>query len=203
MNNLFKIDENEIRGEYYYQFDEIAKRILNKLILKTPTESYLIREIEFYYSSKNHTDFYCHKNDKQLTNTELYFHRFKNPEKYLKLKMKGIDITCGKSPNFFGGVLIRCLQSIRTGEIITGIGTITNIIIDEIGGADVISNFFKNKENVFDQNSIIHLAETKNNKLKIYKKSRMGLTLKKEDSDEFYFSAKYNYFTYPEIEVLD
>jgi len=34
------------------------------------------------------------------------------------------------------------------------------------------------------------------------KKYRQGLNLKKEDADKFYLNSKYNYFTYPEIEVL-
>jgi hypothetical protein len=73
--------------------------LLNHTELITKENSYRIREIEFYYYSVIHTDFYCHKNKRQLTGQKLYFHRFKDPEKYERLKQKGMDITVGNGIN--------------------------------------------------------------------------------------------------------
>ena len=60
-------------------------------------------------------DFYCHKNERQLTNQKLYFHRFKDPvkdpEKYERLKQKGMDITVGNGESIFGGILIRTIEN--------------------------------------------------------------------------------------------
>ncbi len=201
MKDIFKIQTKKHK-EQFIEFDRIAKLLLNRCIFQTPKESYLIREIEFYYSSGDHTDHYCHENPRQLTNSRLYFHRFNNPEKYKKLRRKGIDITIGDDSNVYGGILIRTLQNIKTKEVISGIGKITNEIIDEIGGAEIITTIYENDNSILDQNSILRLLETENNNLTIYKKQRIGLNRKESDSDGFYHSAKYNYFTYPEIEVL-
>jgi len=196
-----KID-NDNKEQIFSEFNRVAKILLNETIIKTPCESYLIREIEFYYFSKNHLDYYCHKNERQLSNSRLYFHRFKNFDTYKRLKQKGIDITIGNNSNHFGGILLRTLQNFKTKEIISGIGNITNKIIDEIGGAKVISTIYEKDYDIFHENSILKFIKTKNNKLKIYKRQRIGLNFKKEDSDKFFLMAKYNFFTYPEIEEL-
>ena len=107
----FDIKENDNRELFQLEFDRIAKRILGEYLLVTPKQSYVIREIEFYYFSEHHQDYYCHKNPKQLTNSNFYFHRYVSPEKYLNLKQKGIDLTIGNSYNCYGGVLIRAIQN--------------------------------------------------------------------------------------------
>ncbi len=202
MKNLFKIEAKKDKKQLSIEFDKIAKKLLTEFLLKTPQEDYLIREIEFYYFTEKHSDYYCHKNERQKSNSKLYFHRFKNPERYLNLKQKGIDITIGNESNISGGILIRTLQNISTLEIITGIGKITNMIIKEIGGAEIISKIYENNFDIFHKESILQFIETENNNLRVYKKQRIGLNLKEVDSDGFFHTAKYNYFTYPEIDEL-
>lgn len=202
MNETLTIKEHNNREEYQSDFDRIAKTLLNHTILKTIENSYRIREIEFYYHSAIHTDFYCHKNDRQLKNQRLYFHRFKDPEKYVRLKHKGIDITLGNGEEIFGGILIRAIENIETNEIITGIGNLANQIIIDIGGTFSILELYESNKNIFDSTGPIYLDTGKENSFKIFKKIRQGLNLAKEDVDKFYLDSKYNYFTYPEIEVL-
>lgn len=202
MNDTLTIFEHEKREEYQSDFDRIAKVLLNHTELITDKNIYRIREIEFYYYSVIHKDFYCHKNERQLTNQKLYFHRFKDAEKYERLKQKGIDITIGNGESTFGGILIRAIENEKTKEIITGIGNLTNQIISDINGTFSILELYKSDKNIFDSTGLIFLNTGKNNRLKIFKKHRQGLNLKKEDTDKFYLNSKYNYFTYPEIEVL-
>jgi hypothetical protein len=202
MNDTFTIHEHNKREYYQYDFDRIAKVLLNQTELIAKINFYRIREIEFYCFSNNHTDFYCHKNERQLQNLRLYFHNIKDPEKYLILKRKGIDITIGNGNSIFGGVLIRAIENVKTNEILTGIGNITNQIINDIGGTFLIQDIYKADKNIFDLSSLIHLKTTPDNGLKIFKKHRQGLRLKEEDSESFYLNSKYNYFTYPEIELL-
>lgn len=202
MNDTLTIKEHDIREDYQSDFDRIAKVLLNHTELITKENSYRIREIEFYYYSANHTDFYCHKNERQLTNQRLYFHRFKDPVKYVRLKQKGIDITLGKGDSIFGGILIRTIENTKTNEIITGIGNLTNQIISDIDGTFSILELYKSDKNIFDSSGLIYLKDGQNNGLKIFKKHRQGINLKKEDTDKFYLDSKCNYFTYPEIEVL-
>ncbi|NOZ45587.1 MAG: hypothetical protein GXO79_02275 [Chlorobi bacterium] len=202
MNDIFTIRKNEKRDDYQYDFDRIAKILLNQTELVTRVNSYRIREIEFYYYSHIHTDFYCHKNKRQLTNQRLYFHRFKDPEKYARLKQKGIDITIGNGETIFGGILIRAIENVETNEIITGIGNLTNQIIEDIDGTLSILELYESDKNIFDSSGLVYLKDGQKNVLKIFKKHRQGLNLKKEGTDKFYLNSKYNYFSYPEIEVL-
>lgn len=202
MNDTLTINEHDKREEYQSDFDRIAKVLLNHTELITKKNSYRIREIEFYYYSVIHTDFYCHKNERQLSNQKLYFHRFKDSEKYERLKQKGIDITVGNGESIFGGILIRAIENVKTNEIITGIGNLTNQIISDINGTFSILELYKSNKNIFDSSGLIFLKTGQSNGFKIFKKHRQGLNLKKEDTDKFYLDSKYNYFTHPEIEVL-
>ena len=199
MNDLLNIINFKKREEYQAEFDRIARKLLNSYKLITPENIYIIREIEFYYYAENHTDFYCHKSNRQLNKSTFYFHRFKDPEKYLRLRQKGIDITFGNQKNTYGGILIRAIQNIDSGDVFTGIGKLTNQIIDEISGAKEIQKLYESDDNVFNKSSCLHLLYSDNNRLKIFKKCRQGLNQKTSDSDEFYLNAAYNYFTYPEI----
>jgi len=202
MKNIFEINQHKNRNDYSLEFDRIAKEILNSYILKTPENEYKIKEIEFYYFLNNyHMDYYCHKDMRQKLNSQLYFHRFKYPEKYRNKRQKGIDLTFGLN-NSFGGILIRLLQNIKTQKYITGIGNITNQILEDINGAETITKIYEQNENVFSDNSIIKLIKSENEKSNIYKKQRIGLNLKKLDTDMFFLNAKYNYFTYPIIEKV-
>jgi hypothetical protein len=202
MDKTLTITEHKNREDYQFDFDKIAKLLLNQIELITKESAYRIREIEFYYYSDNHTDFYCHKNERQKKSNRLYFHRFKDPEKYDRLKRKGIDITIGNGSSNFGGILIRAIENIKTKKILIGIGNLTNQIITEIGGTFVIKDIYDSNKSVFDSSAQIHLKSASDNGFKIYKKQRQGLNMKKEDLRSFYLNSKYNYFTYPLIEIL-
>ena len=199
MTDRFNILEKDTRDSFYTEFDRIAKKLLNKFQLKTLKNLYLIRELEFYYYSENHKDCYCHKNPRQLLNSSFYFHRFKDPEKYGRLKQKGIDITIGNTKDSYGGILIRAIQDCKSNEIITGIGNLTNRIIEDIGGTEEINGLYELNNCALNSDSGLRLESTQNNGLKIFKKPRQGLNHKKEDSERFFINAFYNYFTYPEI----
>lgn len=202
MEENFIINEHNKKEDYQSDFNRIAKILLNQTELIAQKESYLIREIEFYYYSANHTDFYCHTNSRQLTSNKLYFHRFRDPEKYNRSKWKGLDITIGKNNSIYGGILIRAIENVKTKEIITGIGKLTDQLITDIGGTSIIQKIYEADNSIFDPSALIHLKSIPDNKLGIFKKHRQGLNLKKEDNGSFYLDVKYNYFTYPKVEVL-
>lgn len=113
-----------------------------------------------------------------------------------------MDITVGNGESIFGGILIRTIENEKTKEIITGIGNVANRIISDMNGTSGIRELYKYDKNIFDPTGLVFLKTGQNNGLKIFKKHRQGLNLKKEDADKFYLNSKYNYFTYPEIEVL-
>lgn len=120
MEETLIIKEHNNFEDYQSDFDRIARVLLNKVELVTKENVYRIREIEFYYYSPNHNDFYCHKHERQRTCNRLYFHRFKSPASYDKLKFKGLDITNGND-NSYGGILIRAIENTKSNEILTGI----------------------------------------------------------------------------------
>lgn len=202
MSGFLNIPSRECKEDYLAEFDWIAKMLLNDYQLVTPKNNYIIREIEFYYYSNIHQDCYCHKSPRQLTNSNLYFHRFKDHEKYQRLKQKGIDITIGDGKNCYGGILIRAIQNINSGDVFTGIGNITNLLIEEIGGTAMISRLYSMDNCIFNEDSSLRLKLTDNFKYKVYKKSRQGLNFKENDINKYYINAKYNYFSYPEIEYV-
>ena len=202
MSHNFTINEHNKKEDYQSDFDRIAKVLLNEKELVTQENFYRIREIEFYYYSAKHTDLYCHRNDRQLKNNSLYFHRFKDPEKYVRLKQKGIDITRGNGKTIYGGILIRAIENTKTNEIFTGIGKLTNRVISDIGSTFVIQDIYNADKSIFDSSALIYLKPVEGNGLRIFKKRRQGLNLKKDDTGGFYLDSKYNYFTYPVIEEL-
>ncbi|WP_038250916.1 hypothetical protein [Ghiorsea bivora] len=205
MKEALFINKHDNKEGYQTDFDKIAKVLLNRAELKVNKTAYRIIEIEFYYHAANHIDVYCHKNPRQRKSQRLYFHRFNESGKYDALRRKGIDITLGDENEVYGGILIRAVENIRTKKIITGIGKLTNQIIDGVGGAnrtDSVRKIYKEDKNIFDSSGMVYLQSSQENSLPIFKKQRQGLNQKKGDEDKFYLDVKYNYFTYPEIEVL-
>ena len=202
MTDLLNIIDFKEKEEFQSEFDRIAKEILHNYHLVTPVDSYIIREIEFYYFSKTHQDNSCHQNKRQLLNSRFYFHRFKDPSKYLNQKRKGIDITFGNNMENFGGILIRAIQSVKTHDVLLGIGNISNRIIFELGGPNKILDLYRIDNDVFDKTALLHLAKEDINEFKIFRKGRQGLLLDKNVVNKFFLNASYNYFTYPELTEL-
>jgi len=206
MNQALFINEYNHRDAYQSDFDRVAKVLLNRSELKVNKTAYRIIEIEFYYDSPNHTDFYCHRALRQLRNQRLYLHRFNESGKYDALRRKGLDITIGNEKGIYGGILIRAIENVETNKIITGIGKLTNQILDDVGGVnrtDSVLKLYSEDKDIFDSSGLIYLENVEDNRLPIFKKQRQGLNKKKYDKDKFYLDAKYNYFTYPNIEVLE
>ena len=82
MRNFLSASTHRNKEEFIKEFDRIAEIILNRTELLTIKDTFLIREIEFYYYSQAHTDIYCHKHERQGRNARFYFHRYTNPKSY-------------------------------------------------------------------------------------------------------------------------
>lgn len=116
------ISEDDIPG----YFDETAKLLFNEYCIKTGEELFRLTEIEFYLFSENHPDEYVHKKDRQKEPALWYFHG------------SGMDITFGNRMDF-GGILLRGMMNIRTGEFISG-------------PLNVVHELFKSSKSVQDTN---------------------------------------------------
>lgn len=165
-------------------FDEIANQLMNYYCLKVGDSEFRITECEIYYREMGgpHNDVYVHTEKPQLTLGQLYLN-----------KAGGFDITFGKDldndkENIYGGILIRGVRNIKTGE---RFNKITKIVIE----------FFDKIGNIIDENRTISINKINNELLKmsegsdskIIKVNRHNLNYKTEDIDRKYFNKPYRY----------
>ena len=225
-NLLYLVSKNNTSIEDIVRtFDTIAVELLLGTKIVTPFNQFYFREIEFYFSSEHHKhkDPYIHsKLDGKVLRQgdfgEWYFHRFNETESFLRSTRNGVDITFGnKTENIFGGILIRKIQNLKSGEIITGINNVVfallNLKRNEKGNVSSESNL-KNKlkdiamgfgEQVFDLNKPIHLENERNSLVPIFKKSRNDLSesVKKTKDHENYYEAPYCYFIDNTLSIIN
>ncbi|XWV25561.1 hypothetical protein QJ856_gp0193 [Tupanvirus deep ocean] len=123
-----ELDFNSIDEEYFY---DIANIILNGCYLLVKKTKFRIMEIEFYLKCKSHNDPYTHCDPDQLLMHTFYFHKFKTGT-YKAGTFKGMDLTFGsEKDNAYFGILVRCIQNIKTGDIIEGPCNVVNRILKE------------------------------------------------------------------------
>lgn len=101
-------------------FHRISDELMNNFQISAGNEEYRIAELEFYWHSTYHKDPYVHKNERQKTTSEWYFHG------------SGMDITFGNDESY-GGILIRAISDINTGEYYYGPIVCVSKIFSTIG----------------------------------------------------------------------
>lgn len=138
-------------------FNKFVIILLNGAHLVIGGHLYRLGEIELYYFTDKHQDFYVHRDQLQYTFGNIYFHRFKGGE-YRGGTYKGMDITFG-SPGSCLGVLIRTIQNVSTGQIISGPCNVVNHIL-EILGYESINDLVTaagGNINILQQNKFMYL----------------------------------------------
>lgn len=201
LNELNEIHKSKNPKEIEEAFDTVAEEILNKHILVVKNKEKEIRfritEIEFYYYDKCiHPDPYVHRDNRQQSCGEWYFHR---------KGRSGLDITFGKGKNcnVFGGILLRTIQKINNeGELIEGPKTIHDTILEKISNnkdKKDIKTQIEEKE-IFDKTNSIFLKEREiKEKNTTYKSPRVGLfSYGKGLEWSKYIMKPYRYLLYPE-----
>lgn len=161
---------NELNGSGTFSreedfFESLTSNLMNNLCLAVGKSGYRIVECEIYYRNPSHLDPYVHCGEQQLTAGQLYYN-----------KVGGIDITFGsKNTPAFGGILIRGIRNLKTGEYISKV-------------TEIVGEVFKALGNVILEENRIHLAELGSSPFtyeKPIQSQRIGLTLKENDSDRF------------------
>jgi hypothetical protein len=208
---LIELATNKIQPEDLEKtFDDISVGLLRESKLVAGKSQYLIKEIEFYFSSEyyKHFDTYAHSNQYKTVQRqgefgEWYFHRYKSADTYVKQKFRGLDISFGnKEFKNFGGILIREIQPIGTTQIIDGISNIVGEIIDKIGVTELHNVATQTGKLVFDNSCSLHLEVESNSYDKpIYKSIRVIPKPDSKEREEFY-SKYYRYFNSPEIKQV-
>uniref|UniRef100_A0A6B2L8Z9 Uncharacterized protein n=1 Tax=Arcella intermedia TaxID=1963864 RepID=A0A6B2L8Z9_9EUKA len=187
------------RGDFVKHFESIANVLLNQYSLETGGLSHRIAEIEFYLCGTNHDDVFTHQDPMQQTSANWYFH--KAGTNYKGGSYKGLDITFGKSG--YGGILLRALSVVETGEYIEGSCNVVNHILglNKVDGqVPEIEDFVKSG---FDLDvtkvSSLYLKKTDFEERKMFSGPRVGLTLKKKDGDRLYYIMRpYRFLTFPQ-----
>jgi hypothetical protein len=202
-NTLYKISTNQVnKTDLENYFDKTAVLLLQHSQIVTKNSVYNLNEIEFYFSSQyyDHIDPYAHSNIyksgiRQQEFGEWYFHRFKSIETYPLQKFRGIDLTFGsKEHKNFGGILIRRIQNVKTGQTIEGISNIVGILIKDNGIEFIQQLTSLNGKFVFEINSPLHirLIDKKLDKT-IYKGLRHKLPSATNETETLFFNKYYCY----------
>lgn len=122
MQNLKEIFIKDPDVEYESWFQLIAEHLINNYLIKTITNKYQIKEVEFYYYSKDHQDETTYGFSK---NMNKHINRIKRHKMAQRNQLtwffhySGIDIVFGTEDNP-GGILIRGLENVETKEKIDG-----------------------------------------------------------------------------------
>ncbi|MCE9540404.1 MAG: hypothetical protein K8R85_14485 [Bacteroidetes bacterium] len=169
---------NNLNGGYEFktldeQFNTLTHYLMNYLCLLGGDQPYRIIETEIYYHEKaKHPDPYVHCATEQLFAGNWYFNG------------SGLDITFGNhDKKIYGGILIRGIRTLeKTPRYISG-------------PSNVLKEIFSNLGSVVHGTHSICLRELNEKTIKeieTLKCSRIGLTKKKEDTEN-YIEKKYRY----------
>ena len=124
--------------------------ILNGIEARINYKPHRIGEVEIYYHCDHHPDNYVHQDELQCDFGKLYFHRFRNGS-YKGGNYKGCDMTFGKDRVRLS-LLIRTIQNLETGEIISGPCNVVNYLlrslnylsiknlVDELGNFSILTS---------------------------------------------------------------
>ena len=110
------------------RFNKIAKNLFNNFIIKTSYGDFRFEEIEFYFHSKNHPDYIAHPRKSEpliwyindFGGIDLNFESKIKFENLLNSKGKNVKKYVLDESAYFGGVLIRQLKEVESGEILKG-----------------------------------------------------------------------------------
>jgi len=106
----------------------LSDQLINHHNLKVGKKIYQLIEIEFYHKSSSHNDTFVHGDQEQLQNATWYYHRMRGG--YKEGTYKGMDITFGPN-NEHGGLLVRCIKDLSTGNLIEGPCLVVQEILKE------------------------------------------------------------------------
>lgn len=182
-------------------FDILSTQLLNHTHFMINGRPHRLQEIEYYYHGGAHLDPFAHGSDIQKTNNRWYFHR--DNEGYRGGSFKGLDISFGPDGHF-GGILIRTIQDLESGDQINGCSLCVDHILAHTGidrVADLDADI--NERSVWDTSSPLHLVQTDAlSTLPILTTARVGLTLKRMNQHKTmpsFIMKNYRYLTDPTI----
>lgn len=128
LRQLMTLDANINTTGIEYNFEQIAKMLFERFAIQKGEKKYLFKDIEFYFYNKNHRDIITHPRvSKPLCwyvndfgGIDLNFESKIKFENRLNSKGKNVKRYVLDESAYFGGVLIRQLKEVESGEILKG-----------------------------------------------------------------------------------
>lgn len=128
LRQLMTLDANINTTGIEYNFEQIAKVLFECFAIQKGEKKYLFKDIEFYFYNKNHRDIITHPRvSKPLCwyvndfgGIDLNFESKIKFENRLNSKGKNVKRYVLDESAYFGGVLIRQLKEVESGEILKG-----------------------------------------------------------------------------------
>lgn len=191
---------NHISSEDVIQdwFNNIAQHLLNNSNLFINNQPHRIVEIEFYYFTDAHQDFFSHCDILQLESGRWYFHKIGG--NYKGGTFKGLDLTFGACDTY-GGILIRSIEA-PDGNLICGPSLCVDYLLSLTNSQNVATlDSLIAKRIAWDNSNILRLETSLLPRGdKIFKTARIGLSLKKATASNQMHSfilRPYRYLTEP------
>lgn len=179
MSNYFDLNSKVYKDMTSMQdkFELFATHLLNDCVMYVGTQKYLLEEVEFYYHTDSHKDSYVHQIQDQKTSQQWYFHKYKTGV-YKSGTYKGMDLTFGNAKTY-GGILIRAIQNVGSGEYVIGPCNVVNHILKQLSISDVqdLVSGMKSSDAFSDKN-LFYLKKEKGTNNTIFKGPRVGLSAK-------------------------
>lgn len=128
LRQLMSLDTGMNTAEIELRFEQIAKMLFSCFAIQKGNIRYLFKEIEFYFYNKNHRDIITHPRvSKPLCwyvndfgGIDLNFESKIKFENRLNSKGKNVKKYVLDESAYFGGILIRQLKEVESGEILNG-----------------------------------------------------------------------------------
>ena len=99
-------------SEHQGRCDAIALSLFNHYTLRRDGALCRFMELEVYLHDTDYPDPFCHTHDDQLNRETLYWH------------YSGVDVTMGKKPIHYCGVLVRGIEQVEAGTFVFGPGKV-------------------------------------------------------------------------------
>jgi len=134
-------------------FKKIANYLINEYVMTVIDYNFRIIDIEFYLHSSNHPDTFVQKHPDQSQHLKWYFR--KASLKYKEGATKGINITFGNEDSVYGGILIRGIECLESGNIYEGPCNVVNKILKCAEQTSITDLTAEMHDGVFENNHIL------------------------------------------------
>ena len=104
----------------------LSRMVLFERLLQVGSKQFRIVECEVYCRSPCWEDMFTHADPQQLVPGSFYFHKTGNG--FRGGSYKGMDLGCGRA-TAHGGVLVRSLVDLETGEMTSGPSLCVDLIL--------------------------------------------------------------------------